>query len=123
MHQTCFIDLFSDLASKGFQKAWRLRQSYHLPMMQEGAEPVQEFYQVELVRELGNGSKNSEKYLIGQALGGGSITQRASEASAAFGVPVRPFAGVAARLHNSAQGEDSMRFSSDCCGQSMSFVS
>ena len=33
-----------------------------------------------------------------QALGGGNVAERAKEASANFGVPVLPFAGVAARL-------------------------
>lgn len=76
--------------------------------MQENARPVEDFYQVELVQQSGEGSQGvAQKFLIGQALGGGEIAKRAAEASSAFGVAVRAFAGVAARLEHPGKGKSS----------------
>ncbi len=73
-------------------------------LLQENAKPTEDFYQVNFTLESKAGSRKEEKYLIGQALGGGEISRRAAEASTAFGVPVRPFAGVAARLSSAEEG-------------------
>lgn len=53
---------------------------------------------MEFLKQCAEGEPVSQRYLIGQALGGGEVAERAKEASANFGVPVLPFAGVAARL-------------------------
>lgn len=66
---------------------------------------MQEFYKLELLRESSHEGKRIEEYLIGQALGGGEIAEHAAEASAAFGVSVLPFAGVAAHLSHPDDGE------------------
>jgi hypothetical protein len=65
---------------------------------------------VEFLKRYAAGEPESERYLIGQALGGGEVATRAKEASANFGVPVLPFAGVAARL----SGEGDSKASHNC---------
>ena len=69
-------------------------------VLQKGAEPRQSFCTIEFITQHGQlgAQLRSQKFLLGQALGAGDIAKRAAEASAAFGVPVIPFAGVAAPL-------------------------
>lgn len=69
-------------------------------VLQKGAEPRQSFCTIEFITQDGQqgAQSRSQKFLLGQALGAGDIAKRAAEASAAFGVPVIPFAGVAAPL-------------------------
>ena len=74
---------------------------------------MQEFYKLELLRESADKSKSVDEYLIGQALGSGEIAERAAEASAAFGVSVLPFAGVAACLTQPEEGADIHAFAGD----------
>lgn len=76
--------------------------------LQEGAKPAEDFYEVQLVRQSGQGPADAQRFLIGQSLGGGQIAKRAAEASAAFGVAVQPFAGVAAPLSSSSAGKQAL---------------
>lgn len=72
------------------------------PLLQKGAAPVEAFHRLEIVTEKRGAEPQSHIFLVGQARGGGDIAKKAAQAAEAFGVPVVPFAGVAAPL--SAQG-------------------
>lgn len=59
---------------------------------------MESFHTIDFDVERGGCPPEAHSFLIAQALGGGEIAERAAESSAAFGVPVVPFAGVAAPL-------------------------
>lgn len=62
----------------------------------------QEIYKLtvksEVFREGGSPSEQVSNFLVGQAMGGEEARLMAKQAATAFGVPVVPFAGVAAPL-------------------------
>lgn len=71
----------------------------------------QSFYTVSYQTQEDSSPPSVHKFLVGQGLGQGAIADRAAESSAAFGVPVVPFAGVAAPLNS--PGESPYRTSLD----------
>lgn len=83
--------------------------------MQKLLDPRQEIYRLDIAHQkykhsnIEGAEKYISSYIVGQASAGGEAAQLARQASDTFGVPVLPFAGVAAPLGGMSPRPHSVR--------------